>query len=223
MTSKQRNSILILSTIVAIFVIVGVVYKQSKSTDQAQHNTSKATTSAQLKSSSLKSSSSSSSNATITNSSSNNDTNTSASSNNSTKATWSADKQNKLSSFMSAWQSKMDQSFVGTYDGQEPNYYGITFPTDLTNGKYNNHVKFDEVTTAVTWSPDGSGESANKVVAIASGKVSKNNFNMALYFFVIQNNQPKVYISRTTNGDDLYFSETQNNDLKSGFANIFNN
>lgn len=118
MTSKQRNSILILSTIVAIFVIVGVVYKQSKPTDQAQHNTSKATTSAQLKSSSLKSSSSSSSNATITNSSSNNDTNTSASSNNSTKATWSADKQNKLSSFMSAWQSKMDQSFVGTYDGK---------------------------------------------------------------------------------------------------------
>lgn len=46
---------------------------------------------------------------------------------------------------------------------------------------------------------------------------------MVLYFFVIQNNQPKVYISRTTNGDDLYFSETQNNDLKSGFANIFNN
>ncbi len=41
MTSKRRNSILILSTMVAVFIIVGVIYKQTKPTDQAQRHTSK--------------------------------------------------------------------------------------------------------------------------------------------------------------------------------------
>lgn len=139
-------------------------------------------------------------------------------------AGWRIEKQKELSTFMQSWQSQMNQKFDGTYDNKTPDLYGVKFPEALTSGKYNNHIKFDNMNVTPTWSPDGSGDAPIKVVAAAAGNVgAQGTFNRALYLFVIQNNQPKVYVSRTTNGDDLIFTETQNDAIKNGFEQVVNN
>lgn len=216
----NKNTII---TIVSIIVIIGIIYTINQPVKQGLG--------ANSKNSSKKIHSTRSQSALSSNSSSSRNNNSSSSSatdepkfpsDNSSKIGWSSSKQHELSLFMTEWQSRMNQSFVGTYNGQQPNYYGLKFPTSITNGRLNGHIKFNDITTDVTWSPDGSGHATHKLVAIASGKISNDNFNLALYFFVIENNQPIVYVSQTTNGDDLYFSETKNTDLQNGFTDIFN-
>ncbi|MDI6552833.1 DUF4767 domain-containing protein [Leuconostoc falkenbergense] len=138
------------------------------------------------------------------------------------KSAWNTTKNKQLSTFMSQWQTEMNQTYSGTYDGQKPDYYGISFPTALENGRLSGHIKFDNQNTTVEWSPNANSSAKNQVLAVAVGQTSSNGYNRILYLFIAQEKQPKVYVSQTTNGEDLYFTETQNTALKDGFSQIYN-
>ncbi|MCO0832678.1 DUF4767 domain-containing protein [Fructobacillus sp. W13] len=132
---------------------------------------------------------------------------------------WSNKKNEDLSSFMSSWQKKMKQEYVGTYDGKEPNYYGILLPEELESGRLKNQLIFDGKQKNVSWNPSANEQDGLNIVAVAAQ--SSQGMKNILYFFAIENNQPTVYVSTTNNGGQLYFEKSQNADLQKNFGKIF--
>ncbi|MCC7668825.1 MAG: DUF4767 domain-containing protein [Leuconostoc pseudomesenteroides] len=198
--------------LIIIAVILAMIIYGASSRNQAiknQKTVSHQSNLSSTRSSSIKSSSSNSSNQST------------SSSDAAVKSTWNATKNKQLSDFMSQWQTEMNQTYTGTYDNQKPDYYGISFPTALENGRLSGHIKFDNQDTTIEWSPNGSSNSKNQVLAVAVGQTSSDGYNKILYLFISQESQPKVYVSQTTNGEDLYFTETKNTALENGFSQIY--
>jgi hypothetical protein len=127
---------------------------------------------------------------------------------------------------MQEWQSSMNQIYIGTYDNQQPNYYGIVFPDAIKNNNLENNIKINNQNVYIAWqlasTIDSADENKNILLEVAVGHSQNNNSNLILYFFMLQNNQPKVFVSQTSNGQDIYLIETKNNQLQEGFSKIFN-
>ncbi|MBS9338728.1 DUF4767 domain-containing protein [Fructobacillus sp. M2-14] len=135
------------------------------------------------------------------------------------KSFWSDDKNKALSSFMASWQKNMKQTYVGTYDDKEPNYYGILFPEELESGHLKNQVIIDGKQKNLSWNPSANEQDGLNVVAVAAE--ATQSMKGILYFFTVENNQPTVYVSTTNNGGQLYFQKSQNADLQKNFAKVF--
>ncbi|GAP00353.1 lipoprotein [Fructobacillus ficulneus] len=123
---------------------------------------------------------------------------------------------------MSSWQTKMSQTYTGTYDGNEPNFYGIAFPAAFSNANAQGHFVFDNTQEDVTWDPTNQSQADLKVLAVAVGHRNDAATALILYFFAVKNGQPVVYVSQTTNGPQVYFQKTDNADLQNGFAKLYN-
>ncbi|MBS9335624.1 DUF4767 domain-containing protein [Fructobacillus papyrifericola] len=132
---------------------------------------------------------------------------------------WSEKKNQVLSSSMAVWQKSMKQEYVGTYDGKEPNYYGILLPEDLESGRLTNQMVFEGEQRKASWNPTETEQKGLNVVAVAAER--SQSMKSILYFFTVENNQPVVYVSKTNNGSQLYFEKSQNADLQRDFAKAF--
>ncbi|BDR56586.1 DUF4767 domain-containing protein [Xylocopilactobacillus apis] len=131
---------------------------------------------------------------------------------------WTKDKNKELSEFMHSWQKEMGQSYLGTYDGQNPNHYGFIFPEGLSSGQLKGKTNWGEKPIEFEWSPDGNSKAEYQVVAVATAKVQMQR--CITYFFTIHKDHPIVFVTQTTNGDTLYFYDSQNVNLQAGFAKI---
>lgn len=131
---------------------------------------------------------------------------------------WSADQDKQLSDFMSAWQSSMGQSFKGTYDGQSINHSGFVYPDQIKEAAQTAYV-YDQMEQLTWYQGQGSGRFV--VYAAATGGQVRQSFPM-LYLFALdtKDNSPVVLVSQTTNGQYLWFYETENPQLRDGFAQI---
>jgi hypothetical protein len=132
---------------------------------------------------------------------------------------WSSAKLAKLSGLMSQWENTMGQQYQGTYDNQVVDRLGYTFPDMIQNGKLEGKITLNGTVTDVVWDADGKSSGDYQAVAFASGIISGQMYPTS-YLFVIDHGNPVVYVTQTTNGDVLYFTPTENNDLQSGFEDI---
>ncbi|WNW16519.1 DUF4767 domain-containing protein [Lactiplantibacillus plantarum] len=132
---------------------------------------------------------------------------------------WNTGKEAALSTFMASWQREMGQTYVGTYDDKAPDHLGFRFPNALLNGSLAGRIKWGSQSVDLKWSKDGEDRSEFQVVAVATGgKVEAQYPNT--YFFCLHHRRPVVFVTQTTNGDELIIHDTQNSALQAGFAKI---
>lgn len=136
-----------------------------------------------------------------------------------TSTLWNTSKEKQLSAFMASWQTKMGQTYQGTYDGKQPNHLGYIFPKAITSGEMNNRVSWGNQPIDLSWSTNGENGKEFQIVAVATGGKGGEGFPTS-YLFCLHNQRPVVFMSQTTNGDTFYIQDTQNAELQAGFAKI---
>lgn len=138
-----------------------------------------------------------------------------------TTSLWNQEKAQALEGFMAQWGSAMGQQYENYSTGATGDFYGLSIPGDVIaraaiNGKKANLSLTKEV----------SSKQGRHLVAVYSDAAHGGYMNKHLYLFVIDNGQPKVYVTMQNQGNNenlLYFDETENQDVKNGFAAIVAN
>lgn len=140
--------------------------------------------------------------------------------------TWNEEKEKALADFMAVWEKSMNQQYQ-SYGPEHPvDLYGVLLPNAiLPTGDWKMVV--DNQPVSVIWSEDGLSSESYQLIAVYSDiehSQQEYAFDMHTYFFMIVEGQPKVFITQQSQGNSdnyLYFSETQNGELRQGFADIF--
>ncbi|WP_225425633.1 DUF4767 domain-containing protein [Lactiplantibacillus plajomi] len=135
-----------------------------------------------------------------------------------TATRWNATKRRQLAKFMHAWQQRMGQTYVGTYDGERSDHYGFVFPKAIKSGQLDGRLVWVNQRIRFRWSEDGEQSAPFQVVEAAT--MDNQHGFLTTYFFCLHNQRPVVFVTGTTNGDDLYVSDSQNSELQAGFAKI---
>ncbi|MDT2864237.1 DUF4767 domain-containing protein [Vagococcus carniphilus] len=136
---------------------------------------------------------------------------------------WNTSKADKLREFMVGFSQAMDQDYKEYNQSQNVDLYGIKLPSVVLNGEWKMAVNEQEV--QLEWSETGEGNKPYQLVAVYSDADTQPYLKKHVYFFVIENGTPKVFVTQQNQGNDqnyLYFNETQNADIKNGFAQIVN-
>ena len=142
-------------------------------------------------------------------------------------ALWNDEKNQKLATFMQQWGKSMNQTYESFGPNRNTNFYGLKFPAQLDQTL----LKVNQQEVSMKWSANGTGDADYNIVAIYSDSQSASPMSAHLYFFTFHNGKPIVLVTSQTNGnvtkstsnnkdDGLFFKETENKDLKNGFADI---
>lgn len=134
---------------------------------------------------------------------------------------WNQEKGQALEGFMAQWGSAMGQKYENYSNGAIGDFYGMSIPNDVIaraalDGKQANLSLTKEVTS----------KQGRHLVAVYSDAAHGGYLDKHLYLFIIDNGQPKVYVTMQNQGNNenlLYFDETENQDVKNGFAAIVAN
>ncbi|MGY3779374.1 DUF4767 domain-containing protein [Isobaculum melis] len=138
---------------------------------------------------------------------------------NGTYMPWNSQKKIALAAYMNTWGQKMGQSYIEYSPGADVNFYGVNFPSTFAQ----NNIAVNGARAAINWSGDGTGNNVYNVVAIYSDVETTTNMERHLYLFTLVNGQPMVLITMQNQGNAenlIYFTETQNTELRNGFAQI---
>jgi len=121
----------------------------------------------------------------------------------------------------------MDQKYEEYSEGNNVDWYGTQIPDALVGENKNWNTMVEEEPADFEWSEDGkASEGDYALVAVYSDADTQKYLEQHLYFFTIYEDEPKVLISQQNQGNEennFYFSETDNQDLQDGFADIVNN
>ncbi|MGG5317087.1 DUF4767 domain-containing protein [Enterococcus sp. AZ072] len=134
---------------------------------------------------------------------------------------WNAEKGKALQGFMAQWGSAMDQKYENYSDGVVGDFYGMSIPNDVVA-----HAAIGGKKANLNLSKEVTSQKGRYLVAIYSDAAYSGYMDKHLYLFVIDNGQPKVYVTMQNQGNSenlLYFDETENQDVKNGFAAIVAN
>lgn len=209
--SKNYNYIyILLGALVAIVVGIGLTLVSSSMKSDKQTKSSSTVTSSIV--SSRETTSTSSSKNTKSNESSSASINT-PDPNHAKEAytenpRWTNDKASRLASLMVSWGNQMNQ----------PGYKEITNEASSLPIRW---MSDHNQTVDATYAANGNSNSEYTIVSVYE---RWENVSVHRYFFTIKKDgTPFVLYSPTTNGGVYYVKETENADLKSGYADIVNN
>ncbi|MGX6970105.1 DUF4767 domain-containing protein [Vagococcus bubulae] len=136
-------------------------------------------------------------------------------------AIWNDSKKDSLREFMSQFSRNMGQNYKEYSKTNSVDLYGVNVPGDIFSGQWTMAINNQPV--KVEWSETGEGSSPYQLVAVYSDADTQPYLQKHVYFFIIENGQPKVYVTQQNQGNNenfLHFSETQNPDIKAGFSQI---
>lgn len=134
---------------------------------------------------------------------------------------WTSEKAATLADFMKSWGNTMGQEYHAYEPGNNVNFYGVTVPDKVLDKSMQMVVDKQEI--PIQWSTTGMG-AGYQLVAVYSDAKTGSFGAMHLYFFVLVDGQPKVYVTEQNQGNEqnyLYFHETDNQELKDSFENLF--
>ena len=134
---------------------------------------------------------------------------------------WSAEQAEELSKYMVLWGHQMNQTYDEYNQKESVDFYGINIPRVILDGTWKMAV--DNHPVDIEWSTSGIGEATYQLLAVYSDADYQPNFNKHVHFFVLVNNEPKVYVIQQNQDNDknyLYVNETQNTDLSQAFYRI---
>ncbi|MBD9750841.1 DUF4767 domain-containing protein, partial [Enterococcus faecium] len=125
--------------------------------------------------------------------------------------------------FVPQWGKTLGQEYKSYNPQNNVSLYGTPLPSAVIDGNWK--MAINEAPVTVQWSEDGTGQADFNLVAVYSDVETGEYLGQHVYFFGIQNGQPKVYLTQQNQGNEnnyLYFNETQNQQLKQGFIDIVN-
>ncbi|MDT2849645.1 DUF4767 domain-containing protein [Vagococcus carniphilus] len=134
---------------------------------------------------------------------------------------WNSSKADNLKRFMSDFSQTMGQDYKEYSQSKDVDLYGIKLPSEVLKGKWKMAVNNQPV--QLEWSKTGKGKSQYQLVAVYSDAETQPNMEKHVYFFTIEDGQPKVMITQQNQGNEenyLHFKESQNADLNNGFQSI---
>lgn len=137
---------------------------------------------------------------------------------------WNTSKADKLRDFMVGFSQAMDQNYKEYSQSQSVDLYGVKLPSAVLNNEW--QMAVNEEAVSIEWSETGEGSKPYQLVAVYSDADTQPYLKKHVYFFVIENGNPKVFVTQQNQGNEknyLYFTETQNEDIKNGFSQIVNN
>ncbi|MBJ8325534.1 DUF4767 domain-containing protein [Streptococcus pacificus] len=142
---------------------------------------------------------------------------------NNEKHLWTVEKAQALQTFISEWQVEMNQ-FYTSYTPDHPlNYYGYLTPTTSPDESDTMTPALNDSPIKVEWSDTGDNPDVYNLVAVYSDYEANTLDVKHLYYFVIKDGQAMVLHTSQNQGNEnnwLYFTETENLDLKNGFKTI---
>lgn len=134
---------------------------------------------------------------------------------------WNSSKADNLKRFMSDFSQTMGQDYKEYSQSKDVDLYGIKLPSEVLKGKWKMAV--DNQPVQLEWSKTGKGKSQYQLVAVYSDAETQPNMEKHVYFFTIEDGQPKVMITQQNQGNEesyLHFKESQNADLNDSFQSI---
>lgn len=140
-----------------------------------------------------------------------------------TKTIWNPDKKNKLHGFMADFSVTMDQSYKEYNQTSDVDLYSVELPSAVLNGNWTMAVNKQPV--SLEWSETGEGAASHQLVAVYSDAETQPYLKQHVYFFIIENGVPKVYVTQQNQGNAenyLHFKVTENAELNNGFSGIVN-
>ncbi|WP_125702340.1 DUF4767 domain-containing protein [Lacticaseibacillus daqingensis] len=132
-------------------------------------------------------------------------------------APWGATKKRQLSAFMKQWSSEMGQHWIGTYDDQPLNYYGVDAEALTANQGIT--MTWGQQPIQMQWTANGFTAAEFQLLA-AAYTPGAGEMDEILYLFCLHNGRPVIFTSMTTNGGVLYLADSQNVALYQGFIEI---
>lgn len=131
---------------------------------------------------------------------------------------WNPEKDTKLYEFMMSWGQTMDQQYQQYNETNNVDLYGVLLPKAILSNTW--EMVVEESPISVEWSTNGEGTKDYQLVAVYSDAETQPYLAQHVYFFVLQNGQPKVLMTQQNQGNEqnyLYFNQSQNNELNNGF------
>ncbi|MBS7577101.1 MULTISPECIES: DUF4767 domain-containing protein [unclassified Enterococcus] len=138
---------------------------------------------------------------------------------------WNTEKSEKLNSFMINWGQAMNRSYKQYSPNNNVDLYGLSLPASVLNNSGWQAV-IGDTPIVLNWSEYGDEKSDYSLVAVYSDAETQPEFAKHVYFFTIYLGQPKVLITTQNQGNEnnyLYFTETENFELRNGFNEIVTN
>lgn len=139
---------------------------------------------------------------------------------------WNTDKAQELNSFMASWGQTMGQQYEEYAPGNNVDLYGLQVPDAvLPKTSTGWTVAVNEAPVVIDWSTDGKNAEGYALVAVYSDAATQAYCEQHVYFFTIVDGTPQVLVTMQNQGNEndyLYFSETENAELKAGFEKIVN-
>lgn len=138
---------------------------------------------------------------------------------------WDHNKSAQLETFVIQWGKTLGQTYKSYSDTNPVSQYGTPLPNAVIDGSWKFLV--DNAQMPIQWSTTGenNGTVVFQLVAVYSDMEISSDMIRHTYFFGFKDNQPKIYITQQNQGNEnnyMYFSETQNQQLKQGFVDIVN-
>lgn len=141
---------------------------------------------------------------------------------NMTEPMWTQDKKEKLQQFMTNWGTSMNQDYIAYDPNRNVNYYGVSVPEKFLDGSV--QLRVDDRPISVGWWEEGQSDFAYQIVAVYSDVETATSGDLHCYLFTISHGIPKVLIGQEKGYYEYHsmsFKETQNEELKNGFAKIY--
>ncbi|MBJ8349463.1 DUF4767 domain-containing protein [Streptococcus zalophi] len=136
---------------------------------------------------------------------------------------WTVEKAQALQSFIGEWQVEMNQIYTSYTPDNPLNYYGYLTPKISAVGSDTMTPALNDSPINVEWSDTGDKPDVYNLVAVYSDYEQSYPNVKHLYYFVIKDGQALVLHTSQNQGNEnnwLYFTETENIDLKNGFKTI---
>ena len=139
-----------------------------------------------------------------------------------TVALWNAEKATKLNQFVMEWGKTLQQTYQEYTPDKNVDLYGLELPQAVLTVQSGWQAAVNDAPIKLTWSKDGEGQDY-ALVAVFSDAETSDYLEKHVYFFTLVAGEPKVLVTSQNQGNEqnyLHVKETDNQELKNGFAKI---
>ena len=141
---------------------------------------------------------------------------------------WNNDKSLELKTFMNHWETVMGQKYQEYEQGENVAYYDMQLPKDIFEKNRFKFFEVDNEEVLLEWYTSGKeAQNTYQLLTVYSDADTQPDMEKHVYFFTLYNGEPRVLSGSLLKSSDteqpVHFTETQNENLKNGFNDIFKN
>lgn len=143
--------------------------------------------------------------------------------NQSSESLWNKQKSQQLNSFVVNWGQTLNQVYEQYSPNKNVDLYGLQLPDAVLKNDIGWQVVIGNTPIVLNWSENGEADNGYALVAVYSDAETQPYMEKHVYFFTIVAGIPKVLVTSQNQGNGnnyLYFTETENIELREGFSNI---